>query len=102
MRFVVHALDKPDALPRRLAVIAAHRAHLDEAPARHSVRVLLSGPLTSDDGETMRGSFFLLEAPDRAAVNALFAEDPLSDADVWRERTVTAVAIRQDAMSGGA
>ena len=26
MRFVVHALDKPDALARRLAVIEAHRA----------------------------------------------------------------------------
>ncbi|MEO0820096.1 MAG: YciI family protein [Pseudomonadota bacterium] len=100
MRFVVHALDKPDALARRLAVIEAHRAHLATAPARHGVTVLLSGPLTADDGETMRGSFFLLEAPGRAAIEALFAEDPLAGADVWAARHVSAVILRQDNLSG--
>ena len=98
MRFVVHALDKPDALPRRMQVIEAHRHHLDVAPARHGVRILLSGPLTMDDGDTMCGSFFLLEAPSRAEVEALFAEDPLSAADVWQTRTVTAVTVRQNNM----
>lgn len=102
MRFVVHALDKPDALPRRVAVLAAHRAYLDTGPARHGVTVLLSGPLTSDDGETMIGSFFLLEAPDRNAVETMFAEDPLNAADVWERRNVTAVTIRQDTLSGSA
>lgn len=46
MHFVVHALDKPDALSCRQAVLAAHRTYLDQAPARHGVRVLLSGPLS--------------------------------------------------------
>lgn len=98
MQFIVHAIDKPDALPRRLAAIAAHRAFLDEAPARHGIRVLLSGPLVGDDGETMRGSFFLLDAPDRAAIEALFAEDPLGAADVWGERQVSAVILRQNTL----
>jgi len=99
MHFVVHALDKPDALPRRMEVIKAHRTHLDTAPARHGVTVLLSGPLTTDDGAEMRGSFFLLDAPNRAAVEALFAEDPLGKADVWGDRTTTAVNIRQNNLS---
>ncbi len=96
MHFVVHAIDKPDALPRRLAVIEAHRAYLATAPARHGVTVLLSGPLLADDGETMQGSFFLLEAEDRAAIEALFADDPLGAADVWAARQVSAVMLRQN------
>lgn len=99
MRFLVHALDKPDALQRRLAAIDAHRRYLDEAPARHGVTVLLSGPMTDDAGKTMIGSFFLLDAASRDAVEALFAEDPLASADVWAHRTVTAVKVRQDNMS---
>jgi uncharacterized protein YciI len=100
MHFVVHALDKLDALPRREAVLAAHRAYLDQAPARHGVRVLLSGPLTSDDGTRMIGSFFLLDAPERKAIDALFAWDPMATADVWDHRHLQAVTLRQNAMSG--
>ena len=100
MHFVVHALDKPDALPRRMEALAAHRAYLDHGPAVHGVTVLLSGPLTSDDGERMVGSFFLLEAGGREAIEAMFADDPLNAADVWASRDVTAVTIRQNAMGG--
>ena len=98
MRFVVYAEDEPDALPRRLAAIDAHRAYLSEAPPRYGVEVLLSGPLVGDDGETMRGSFFLLEAADRSAVEAMFADDPLARADVWKKRSISAVFIRQNNM----
>ena len=98
MKFVVHAVDKPDALPRRLAVIDAHRAYLAEAPARHGIRILLSGPLTEDDGETMRGSFFLLDAPDRQSVEDFFAGDPLQAAGIWEERQISAVLVRQNNM----
>ena len=98
MHFVVHALDAPDALSRRMEVIADHRAYLDEAPARHGVTVLLSGPLTSDDGATMIGSFFLLDAPDRASIDALFADDPLTAANVWGVANINAVSVRQNNM----
>lgn len=100
MQFVVYALDESDALPQRLSVIAAHRAYLDEAPARHGVEVLLSGPLVEDDGNSMRGSFFLLEAATREDVEAMFAEDPLQAAGVWRERHISAVTIRQNRVFG--
>ncbi len=67
MLFAIHALDRPGALPERLARYEAHKAFLDEASA-HGVRIVMSGPLTADDGATMIGSLFLVEAPDRGAV----------------------------------
>jgi len=99
MRFVIYALDKPDALPRRLANIDAHRSYLGEAPERHGIKILLSGPLTQDDGETMRGSFFLLEAENRAVIEEFLAGDPMGAADVWSDLQISAVFVRQDNMS---
>ncbi|MEQ9260142.1 MAG: YciI family protein [Roseovarius sp.] len=83
---------------RRREAHPHHCAYLDEAPARHGIEVLLSGSLTSDSGQAMRGSFFLLDAPDRAAIEALFAADPLGAADDWQSRSVSAVTIRQNRM----
>ena len=58
MLFVLHALDRPGALPKRLANYDAHKAFLaDTSP--HGVTILMSGPLTADDGQTMIGSLFL-------------------------------------------
>ena len=48
MIFVAHALDKPGASERRLAVLDAHRRYLDEAPLALGVKVLMSGPLLAD------------------------------------------------------
>lgn len=73
MLFVVYAVEKPDASDRRLATIDAHRAYLAAAPARHGVSILISGPLMDDDRQAMREPFFLLDAPDRAAIEAMFA-----------------------------
>lgn len=94
MHFIVHALDKPDALPRRLKVIDAHRAYLAEARPRHGTKVLISGPLIDDETEEMKGSFFLIEAPSRQDVEALFEGDPLANANVWNQLTVTAFHMR--------
>lgn len=77
--FIIHCLDAAGALPRRLAHYEAHKAYLATAP----LRILVSGPLVSDDGETMIGSLFLVEAPDRAAVEAFNAADPFHAAGIW-------------------
>lgn len=79
--FIVHCLDAPDALPRRLEHYEAHKAYLSTAP----VRILVSGPLMSDDGETMIGSLFLIEADTKAAVEAFNAADPFHRAGIWAE-----------------
>ncbi len=79
--FIVHCLDAPDALPRRLEHYEAHKAYLGAAP----VRIVVSGPLMSDDGETMIGSLFLIEADTKAAVEAFNAGDPFRRNGIWSE-----------------
>jgi uncharacterized protein len=80
--FVIHATDKKDALPQRAKYYRAHRTHLDEA-ATQGVNVLMAGPLVADDGESPVGSLFVLEAKDRAAVDAFTRSDPYQVNGVW-------------------
>lgn len=91
--WVVHCLDHADALPTRLAHYEAHKAYLS-GPL--PVRILVSGPLVADDGATALGSLFLLEAPDRGAVDAFHAADPFRAAGIWREVSIQAFLKRQD------
>ncbi len=84
--FAVHALDKPGALPLRLDLYAAHRTFLEGA--EHGVKLVMSGPLQSDDGETMIGSLFIIDAPDRDTLVAFTKADPFSDG-VWGEIRIT-------------
>ncbi len=100
MHFIVHALDKPDALPRRLEVIDAHRAYLAAARPKHGAKILMSGPLIEDETKEMKGSFFLIEASKRKDVEALFENDPLANADVWNDVIVTAFQIRTSVLEG--
>ena len=65
MHFVIHAVDRPDALPTRAKFYRDHRIHLDQAD-RHGVAVTTAGTLVAPDGETPVGSLFILEAADRA------------------------------------
>jgi uncharacterized protein YciI len=82
MMFVIHAMDRRDGLPTRAKFYRAHRTHLDEAD-RHGVGVVTAGTLVADDGETPIGSLFLLEAPDRTAVDAFTRSDPYHLNGVW-------------------
>ncbi len=81
MHFVIHCLDAPDGAPRRAANYDAHKAYL--AAAR--VNTVISGPLLADDGTSMIGSLFVVEADSKAAVEAFNAADPFSAAKVWAE-----------------
>ena len=89
MLFTVHALDKPGALPTRLATYDAHRAFLN-ASVGGPVTIVMSGPLVEDDGETAKGSFFLLDAPDRAAAEAFNRADPFHAAGIWESVRIVA------------
>jgi len=86
--FAIHALDKPDALALRLEHYGAHRSYV-EAAERGGVRVLISGPLQTDDGESMVGSLFIVEAEDREAVNSFTKDDPFQVFGVWGDVAVT-------------
>lgn len=86
--FVLHAMDRPGALPLRLDHYAAHRSFVETAEAQ-GIAVIMSGPLQSDDGEAMIGSLFILEAPDRETVEAFAKADPFSQQNVWGEIAIT-------------
>jgi uncharacterized protein YciI len=80
MHFAIHCLDKPDALVTRLAHYDSHKAHLASTP---DVAIVVSGPLLADDGDTMIGSLFIVDAEDRDAVERFHLTDPFFRAGVW-------------------
>jgi uncharacterized protein len=82
MLFVVHAVDKTDMLPTRAKFYRAHRVHLDDA-VNYDVDVVTAGTLVADNGETPVGSIFVIDAKDRAAVDAFTRTDPYCVNSVW-------------------
>src|SRR6516164_9105415 len=82
MLYVVYALDKKDVLPVRAKHYRAHRVHLDNAND-YTVDVVTAGTLVADDGETPVGSVFVIDAKDRAAVDAFIKSDPYHVNAVW-------------------
>jgi uncharacterized protein YciI len=94
MLFVVHALDRADGRRERSRNFRAHRAHLDGA-GRTGVEVVSAGSMVADDGETPIGSLLVLEAPDRAAVEAFCRADPYQANGVWERVDVRAFVKRR-------
>jgi uncharacterized protein YciI len=94
MLFVIHALDRAGALPERLAHYEAHKAFLSDTSA-FQVSIVLSGPLTADDAQTMLGSLFVIQAPDRGTVERFNAADPFHRAGIWERVTITGFIRRQ-------
>lgn len=70
--FLFYCLDKPGAEDVRLATRAAH---LDWAKENIG-KVLLAGPMFSEDGERFVGSIFVVEADSLEAARAMQATDP--------------------------
>jgi uncharacterized protein YciI len=81
--FVVHALDKKDILRTRAKHYRAHCIHLDQAE-EHSVDVVTADTLVADDGETPVGSIIIVNAADRATVDAFTRSDPYYVNGVWQ------------------
>jgi uncharacterized protein YciI len=94
MLFAIHALDRTDALPTRIANYDAHKTFLSDT-SRFGVKIVMSGPLVADDGATMIGSLFLIEAPGRAEVEAFNRADPFAAAGIWEKVTITGFLRRQ-------
>ena len=92
MFFVIRCIDKPGMLETRMANMEPHKEYVSGKP----IKVLLSGPLTEDDGETIIGSFFMVEADERADVERFQHNDPLFNAGIWASVDVHAFAKRVD------
>lgn len=93
MLYVIHAIDKPGALPQRLAHYDAHKAYLTHMEGQ-GVRTLMSGPLVEDDGQTMKGSLFIIDAANRGVVESFHRNDPFFQAGVWQQVAITAYIKR--------
>ena len=92
--FVIHALDRPGALSLRLEHYPAHRAYLGGSDAM-GVTIAASGPLLSEDDETMIGSCFVIEAEDIAKVRAFNAADPFAKAGLWEAVRIHRFDVRR-------
>jgi uncharacterized protein YciI len=92
MLFVIHALDHDDALERRLSNYDAHKSYLAASP----IKTVVSGPLLADDGETMIGSLFIVEADSMADVTAFNRADPFAAANIWKSVEIHAFSKRVD------
>ena len=78
MLFTVTCTDKPGALQVRMNNRPAHLEHAAQLKA-----VISGGPLFTDNGETFIGSFFIMEAESRQAVEDLMAQDPYVKAGLF-------------------
>ena len=92
MLFVIYCLDKPGAAEIRAANMQAHKDYLATGP----IKVVVSGPLTTDDGQKVLGSFFMVDAVDRSQVEKFQHNDPLFKSGIWASTEVRAFTKRVD------
>lgn len=92
MHYVIHCLDKPGSVQKRLDNYEAHKAYLADAP----IKTLISGPLLDDDAETMIGSCFLVEAESLEEVVAFNRADPFHAVDLWGQVSIRPFSKRVD------
>ena len=77
--YVIICIDKPDSLDKRMATREAHLAYVK---ATEQVHFRVGGPFLSDSG-TMTGSMLIVEADDRAMVDAFVKNDPYGKAGLF-------------------
>ena len=78
--FAVHAIDREGVLERRTELRPGHRDRLRQHD--HPVTVRIGGPLLGPDGG-MAGTFLIVEADDKEAVEHYLAGDPYVKADLF-------------------
>jgi len=80
MQFAIVCLDKPDHLPVRLENRPAHLEHLKA----HAAKILIAGPLLSDDGESPVGSLLIMDFADAEAARKFAEADPYAKAGLFK------------------
>jgi len=78
-RFLVIGHGKPGASAARNRLLEEHRRYV----SGYDHRCIARGPLLSDDGNEWVGAVMLVESPDRAAVEAMLADEPYSQAGLY-------------------
>jgi len=76
MTYIVETWDKPGSLSLRMRIRPDHIKYLEE----NVDKLLAAGAKLSDDGETMLGTFYIVDVETRAEAEAFVAADPFSRA----------------------
>lgn len=76
--FVLHCVDKPNALELRIATREAHLAYV----GGQKDKLKLAGPMLDADG-SMAGSMLILDVADLAEAQAFAAGDPYNKAGLF-------------------
>ncbi len=80
-RFLVIGHGRPGMSDTRDGLLEDHRRYFIERG--YQEKFIARGPLWSDDGEEWVGSEFILELPDRAAVDTFLADEPYTCAGLF-------------------
>ena len=97
MLWIIYCEDRDDgAAAIRTAVREEHLAYLEA----HESSLVLGGALLADDGVARLGSVFLVNLPNRAAVEALTLEEPFRKAGLFKR--VTVARMRKGQFNPGA
>lgn len=92
MHYVIHCLDHPESVEKRLDHYEEHKAYL----AKASIKTVISGPLLAEDEQTMVGSCFVVESNSLAEVEAFNRADPFAKAGLWATVSIRAFNKRVD------
>ena len=93
MLFTIFCIDKPNMKEKRATAMPDHIEYLN---AQTKIKNIMSGPLMDDEMENIVGSLYLLEAPNRAAIEKFTKGDPLVAADIWTSIEIRAFNKRVD------
>ncbi len=86
MTFVLYCVDKADHGHVRTENRPAHLDYLNS----NLDRIVIAGPMTSDDGQTVKGSVIVVKDAARAEAEAFAAGDPYAKAGLFESVTITA------------
>lgn len=84
MLFIVLTTDKPDSAEIRAGNRPEHIDYLKS----FGERIVAGGATLSDDGESMTGSFLLIDVADRAAAEAFATGDPFAKAGLFEKTEI--------------
>jgi uncharacterized protein len=86
MNFLLYCVDKAGHGHVRTENRPAHVEYLKT----NLDRIVIGGPMLSDDGTAMLGSMLVIEAADRAEAEAFAAGDPYAKAGLFESVTISA------------
>ena len=86
MLFLCVLLDKPYSNALRMATRPKHLEHVEAVKDK----IVFCGPQLADDGQTMIGSLFVFDVPDRAAAEAIVQSDPYTKAGLFESTIIRA------------